>query len=109
MLTVSNHSIGLHIKDVVVGEVNYYSFRFPSEAAWQRELHRESLLQLLLSAVAACCSQRAAPSLVNRMLRLLAAVAGTGSGTAALLLHELPRDLWLPLADLPGMTTNINQ
>jgi hypothetical protein len=79
-----------------------FHLRFPSEAAWQRELHRQSTLQLLLSAVAAWCSQRAAPSLVLRMLRLLAAVAGTSSGSAALLLHELPRDVWLPLTDLPG-------
>jgi hypothetical protein len=76
--------------------------RFPSEGTWQRELHRESVLQLLLSAVSACCRHRAAPSFVLRILRLLAAVAGTSSGTAALLLHELPRDVWLPLADLPG-------
>lgn len=75
--------------------------RFPSEAVWQRELHRESTLQLLLSAAAACCSRRAAPSLILRMLRLLAVVAGTSSGSAALLLHELSRDVWLPLADLP--------
>jgi len=75
--------------------------RFNQDKIWLSELHRESALQLLLSAAGTCCRHKAAPSFVGRILQLLIGVAATPSGSAALLLHELAQELWLPLSDLP--------
>lgn len=75
--------------------------RFTTSSLWMTALHREAALCLLLAAVRGCCRSRAAPTLVTNLLRLISGVAASPSGTAALLLQELSRDLWMPLSDLP--------
>lgn len=76
--------------------------RCTQDKAWLTELHSEATLQLLLSACGNCCRHKAAPSFVRRILQLLVEVAASASGSASLLVHDLAREVWLPLSDLPA-------
>ena len=70
-------------------------------ASWLPPLHHHATTALLLSAAGACCKARVAPSLTLSTLALLLEVSSTPQGAASLLLHELARDLWLPVSLLP--------
>ena len=71
-------------------------------SAWLPALHRNAALALLLSAVGACCRARVAPSFTLSTLSLLLEVASAAQGASALLVHDLARDVWLPLSSLPA-------
>ena len=72
------------------------------DKVWLAALHSHCALQLLLSAAGACTRYAAAPSFVTAIFSLLIEVSSCGPGTAALLLQDLAREVWLPLSDLAG-------
>ena len=74
--------------------------RLPA-SLWLPALHSEATLSLLLSATGACCSARAAPSLILSTLSLLLEVASAPQGASCLLVHDLARDVWLSLSTVP--------
>ena len=70
---------------------------------WLSRLHHHCSLQLLLSAAGACTRYTAAPSFVSSIFGLLIEICSCPAGTAAVLLQDLAREIWLPLSDLkPG-------